>query len=38
MYPSLTNRSPGRFTAAEVTALKRVLKRRSCDYRAFAQL
>lgn len=38
MYPSLSARSPGRFASAEVTALKRVLKRRSCDYRAFGEL
>jgi hypothetical protein len=38
MYPSLTAASPGRFSPAEVTALKAVLQRRGCDYRAFAQL
>jgi hypothetical protein len=38
MYPSLSEQSPGRFSAAEVTALKGVLKRRACDYRSFSQL
>jgi hypothetical protein len=38
MYPSLTASSPGRFSRAEVTALHAVLKRTSCDYRAFAKL
>lgn len=38
MYPSLTGTSPGRFSAAEVKALKIVLKRQSCSYSAFAQL
>lgn len=38
MYPSLSASSPGRFSTAEVTALKSVLKRTSCDYPAFARL
>ncbi|HEV7623364.1 MAG TPA: matrixin family metalloprotease [Amnibacterium sp.] len=38
MYPSLSAASPGRFSAAEVTALKSVLRRTSCDYSAFKRL
>jgi hypothetical protein len=38
MYPSLSAESPGRFTAAEVTALKSVLQRTSCNYSAFKRL
>ncbi|MDH2443046.1 hypothetical protein QDR37_03705 [Amnibacterium sp. CER49] len=38
MYPSLTAASPGRFSPAEVKALRAVLQRQGCDYRAFARL
>jgi hypothetical protein len=38
MYPSLSQESPGRFSAAEVTALKSALQRTSCDYSAFKRL
>jgi hypothetical protein len=38
MYPSLSPASSGRFSAAEVTALKTVLKRTGCDYSAFGRL
>ena len=38
MYPSLTSWSPGRFSPAEVKALKPVLQTTSCDYSAFGRL
>jgi hypothetical protein len=38
MYPSLSTTSPGRFSSAEVAALKSVLRRTSCDYTAFKRL
>jgi hypothetical protein len=38
MYPSLSEESPGRFSAAEVTALRSVLQRTSCNYAAFKRL
>jgi hypothetical protein len=38
MYPSLSAGSPGRFSAAEVTALKQVLRHTSCNYKAFRLL
>jgi hypothetical protein len=38
MYPSLSKQSPGRFSPAEVKALKPVLQRTSCDYKAFSKL
>jgi hypothetical protein len=38
MYPSLTKQSPGRFSPREVKALKQVLQRSGCDYKAFSRL
>lgn len=38
MHATLTERSPGRFSPAEVRALKRVLQTSGCDYRAWRRL
>ena len=38
MHPTLTAATPGRYTAAEVRALQRVLQTSRCDYGAWSQL
>jgi hypothetical protein len=38
MHPMLTADSPARYTAAEVSALHRVLQTTGCDYRAWSRL
>lgn len=38
MHPTLTASTPGRYTAAEVRALRRVLRTTGCDYAAWSQL
>lgn len=38
MHPALTASTPGRYTAAEVRALKQVLQTTHCDYAAWARL
>lgn len=38
MHPSLTDESPGRFTPAEVRALRKVLQTSGCDYAAWSRL
>lgn len=38
MHPTLTASTPGRYTAAEVRALKQVLQTTHCDYAAWARL
>lgn len=38
MHPTLTASTPGRYTAAEVRALKQVLQTTDCDYAAWARL
>ena len=38
MHASLTDRSPSKFSKAEVTALKKVLQRSGCDYSAWKKL
>ena len=38
MHPTLTASTPGRYTPAEVRALRRVLQTTRCDYAAWSQL
>lgn len=38
MHPSLSAKSPGRFTGRELAALKPVLQRTGCDYRSWSHL
>ena len=38
MHPALTPSTPGRFTAAEVRALRQVLQTSGCDYAAWSRL
>lgn len=38
MHPTLTASTPGRYTPAEVRALRRVLQTTGCDYAAWSQL